>query len=67
MSDVLVVDFFDSCPGQLIGSVHSCILSYEYIKAKKPENKVVSKEVEEIISEILKYLQDMSERNVKKT
>ena len=36
VSDALIVDFCDSCPGQLVGSVHSCILSYEYIKAKKP-------------------------------
>lgn len=67
ISDSLVVDFCDTCPGQLIGSIHSCILSYEYVKAKRPESKVVSKEAEEVISEILKYLQDISERNVKKT
>ena len=50
VSDVLVVDFCETCPGQLIGSIHSCILNYEYVKAKKPESKVVSKETEEIIN-----------------
>lgn len=44
--DTLVIDFCDNCPGQLIGSIHSCILSYEYIKTKKPESKTVCKETE---------------------
>jgi hypothetical protein len=40
VSDVLVVDFCETCPGQLVGSIHSCILNYEFVKAKKPESKL---------------------------
>jgi len=28
ISDSLIIDFCDNCPGQLIGSIHSSILSY---------------------------------------
>lgn len=60
ISDSLIVDFYDSCPGQLIGSIHSCILSYEYLLKKKQPNTQSREE----INQILNYLKDVSDKNL---